>query len=394
MTKKNKIIIGSALGLVLIVLGVLGLVSGFSNKEIIEISGILEADTTQVPSLVSGVVKELKAKEGTEVKKGSIILTLDTTQLEIRKEQAESIVKQAEAQLEMIKNGASPQDIKQLQAKVNQAKANLQTVSSGARPEEIAQAKAKVDSLKIAYNQAEKEFESSKKLYEQDIIPQKKLDAAELAYNNAKAALTSAEEALKLLKKGAAPGQINMAQQQVAESNAALKKMLEGATKPELKAAEAQVDQSKSELKSIDQTIKDSEVKAPINGTVSEVAMNPGELVTKGSSVANVIDLEHLWVKVFVAESKIVFLKPGQSAKILPEALSGVVFPGKVTYIAEKGAFIPPGTKESVDQQVFEVKVTLDESSINNIQLRPGMSVKVKIDTSASPEKTNVARGR
>lgn len=382
MSKQHKIIIGSIIGVIIIIFAISFGVSNLKNKNTVEISGIIETDNTEVPSLVSGVVDEVAVTEGKTVKKGDILLKLDTKQLQIKKEQAESFVKQAEAQYEMVEEGASSAEIRQLQAKVNQAKANLQTVSAGAKPEEIAQAKAQVETLQVAYNQAEKQFESSKKLHEQDIIPKNKLEAAELAYNNAKAALTSAQETLKLLKKGADAGQRNLAKQRVAESQAALSQIKNGARPAQLKTAEAQVDQAKSQLKLIQQMIDDSSIKAPINGTVSEIAASDGELVTKGSSIASLIDLEHLWIKVFVPESKLVFINTDQPAQIYPDAVKDISFPGKVAYIAQKGAFVPAGTKESNDQQVFEVKVALEKTLIDKIQLRPGMSVKVKIDTS------------
>ena len=384
---QKKIIIGSTVGAVVFITLIVWAVNAFSNKQMIQISGVLEADTVQVPSLVSGVVDEIKAEDGTEVKKGDVILKVDTSQLKIRQEQANAVVKQAEAQLEMVKNGASKTEISQMQAKVNQARAGLQTVASGARPEEIIQAKSKLETAQVAYDQAEKKYESSKKLYDQDIIPKNQLETAELAYNNAKSNLTTAQESLKLLQKGAPSGQINLAQQRVVEANAAYKQLLDGPRPEQIKAAEAQLEQAKSELKLIKKMINDSAIKAPIDGTVSDVALNQGELVTKGSSVAGITDLDNLWVKVFVPESKIAFVKSDQKATIIPEALSNTSFPGRVAYIAQEGSFVPAGTKESMDQQVFEIKVKLDNASLNNMRLRPGMTVKVQIDTSLQSEK-------
>lgn len=381
MSKKHKIIIGSITGLIILIFAISFGLSNLKNKNFVEVSGIIETDNTEIPSLVSGVVDEVTVKDGNTVKKGDILLKLDTKQLQIQKEQAESLVKQAQAQLEMIKDGASNSEIRQMRAKVNQAKASLQTVSSGAKPEEIVQIQAKTETLQIAYNQAEKQFESSKKLYEQDIIPKNKLEAAELAFNNAKASLTASQETLKMLKKGADAGQLNLAKQRVAESQAALSQITDGARPAQLKTAEAQIDQAKSQLKLIQQMIDDSSIKAPIKGTINEIAVSNGELVTKGSSIAALVDLENLWIKVFVPESKLVYINTDQKAIIYPEALKDVSFPGRVTYIAQKGAFVPAGTKESNDQQVFEVRIALDETFKDNIQLRPGMSVKVKIDT-------------
>jgi multidrug resistance efflux pump len=380
--KEKKTILFSAIAAVIIIIGIIIFVTGFKKNDIIEVSGILEANTTEIPTLVSGIVKNINAREGDEIAKNDIILTLDTKELEIRKEQAESIVKQANAQLEMTTSGAKPSEIKQMQAKVKQAQANLQSVASGARPEEIKQAQAKTETAQATFEKARTEYESAKRLLEEDIISKSKFEEIELAYNSAKSALTAAEESLKLIKKGASSSQLKIAQEQLAASRAALSNVMEGAKPSQVKVAQAQVEQTEAELKLIQQMIDNSKIKSPIKGTINELSVNTGELITKGAAVASILDLSNLWVKVFIPESKLVYLKLGQNAQIIPEALPDMSFPGKVAYIAQKGAFIPPGTKESVDQQVFEVRVTLDESQKENIQLRPGMSVKVKIDTS------------
>lgn len=380
MKKQYKIAFIVGVIVILAGVGIFSFVNKMISSKSIEISGILEANNTEIPSLVSGVIEKVIATEGQEVKPGSPIVEVNKTQLKIRKEQAESVVKQAEAQLEMIKSGASKPEIKQLQARVNQANANLQTIASGARPEEINQAQAKVNSAKVAYQIAEKDYESAKRLFEQDIIPKNKLDIAELAFNNAKSGLTAADETLKLLKKGAKQGQINVAKQELVASQAALSQMKAGARPSEIKVAQAQIKQAKSELQIVEEMIKDSVIKSPTTGTISKISANKGELITKGASIANIIDLNNIWVTIYIPESKLVYLSPNQEAKIYPESLKGIMFPGKITYIDQEGAFVPQGAKESKDQQVFKVKVKLDQSSKGNIQLRPGMTVKVKIN--------------
>lgn len=377
--KRIKIMIGVAALIIIIV--ALSIYTNMKNQDFIRISGILEADKVDVPALVSGVVDKVFLDEGSSIDKGDKILVINSTQLQIKREQAQSVVKQAEAQLEMAKSGATGAEIRQLQAKVKQAQAGLQGVVSGARPEEIAQAQAKLSSLKGTYDKLDDDYESAQRLFDQDIISQSKLDEAKVTLDNARSAYTSAQEALKLMKKGGSSSQVNIAKLQVVESRAALSTLLQGARPAQLKALQAQIDQAKADLKLVNQLISDSVITSPMKGTISELTSKDGELVTKGSSVASILDLEHLWVKLYVPESKIVYLKLGQSAKIYPEALSEIPFPGKIVYIADQGAFIPPGTKESPDQQVFEVKVLLEKPNLDKIHLRPGMSVDVKINT-------------
>lgn len=386
MTKQYKIISITVLFLLVIAITVFALIHHFSKSGLIQVSGILEANNNEVPSLVSGLVDKVYITEGVEVKEGQPILKLNHEQLSIKRQEALAAVKQAEANLEMLKAGASPAEIRQFQAKVNQAHANLQNIKAGAPPEEVAQALTRVQATQSALDLASKEYETQKRLFDQEIISEAKLDEAKLSYNNAKASLKTAQEAYKLVKKGPTSAQINVVKQQWLQSKAALSQTKEGARPAQLKVAYAQIEQAKAEMKLIDQTIKDSSIKAPISGTVNEINVKKGELVTKGTSVVNIIDLDHLWVKIFVPESKLVYLRLDQKATIIPQALPKLPFDGRISFISDSGAFIPPGAKESVDQQVFEVRVSLDKSKFDNKQLRPGMTVSVKIDTNELQE--------
>lgn len=383
MNKKNITII-TVLFVVVTILSVIGIVHHLSNNNTIEVSGILEANNNEIPSLVSGLVKEVLVSDGEEIKEDTPILKLDLAQLEIKRQEAYAAVKQAEANLELIKTGVSPAEIKQLQAKVNQASANLQNVKSGAAPEEIAQALARVQAAQSALDLVSKEYETSKRLFEQEIISETKFNESQMAYNNSKTSLKTAQEAYKLLKKGPTSAQVNVAKQQWLQSKAALSQAKEGAHPAQIKVAMAQIEQAKAELKLVDQAIKDSSIKSTISGTIDEISVKKGEIITKGTSVANIVDLNNLWVKIFVPETKLIYLQKGQPAIIHSQAKPDIAFAGRISYISEKGAFIPPGTKESVDQQVFEVRVSLDKSKIKNIQLRPGMTVTVKININNS----------
>lgn len=380
MSKKLKTVIAVIIAITVIAGSIAAAVYITKSKSNVKLSGILEANTYEVPSLSQGPVNKVLVKEAEPVKAGDVVMQLDTTQLEIRKKQAEAAVKLAESELDLLQSGASDAQVSQIRAKVGQALGNYKTIAAGARPEEIKQAEVKLKTAKSNYETALEKFESMKKLADQDIIPKAKFDEAKVVLENAQAQKIAAEQALKLLKKGAPQGQKEAAQQQVSEAKSALTQVI--ASKPaKIKAAKANIEQAKAELSLVEQMIKDSAIKTKVKGNITNISFKEGEVVTKGTSVANIIDLENLWVKVFVPESKLVYIRLGQPATIYPEATPKMEFAGKITFIAQEGEFVPSGVKESKDQQVFEVKVALDSSVQSNVQLRPGMTVDVKMDT-------------
>ncbi len=83
-------------------------------------------------------------------------------------------------------------------------------------------------------------------------------------------------------------------------------------------------------------------IRAPIEGTVVERLINPGQLLQAGSTPAfTVADLATMWVQANVFESDLASVQIGDRAEVTTTA-SPNPFVGKVTYIA---ALVDPATK-------------------------------------------------
>jgi cobalt-zinc-cadmium efflux system membrane fusion protein len=83
-------------------------------------------------------------------------------------------------------------------------------------------------------------------------------------------------------------------------------------------------------------------IRSPIDGTVVERLINPGQLLQAGSTPAfTVADLASMWVQANVFESDLASVQVGDRADVTTPA-SPNPFVGKVTYIA---ALVDPATK-------------------------------------------------
>ncbi len=91
----------------------------------IEASGTIEATSVQVSSKSSGEVLHLDADEGSRVKKGDILAVIDHANLDIQLGQAKSGSDLAQAQLDLLTNGARGEDLAQAQEALNEANENL-----------------------------------------------------------------------------------------------------------------------------------------------------------------------------------------------------------------------------------------------------------------------------
>ena len=117
---------------------------------------------------------------------------------------------------------------------------------------------------------------------------------------------------------------------------------------------------------------------APMNGTVTERGIQPGEVVTPGvqasfdgKSLLTISDLSTLLVKVDLNQIDVAKVKLGQKVTVTLDALPGKTYEATITKIAP--ASITPKDKQ-VD--VFPVEATLTKA---DPAIKPGMTADVRI---------------
>jgi HlyD family secretion protein len=150
------------------------------------------------------------------------------------------------------------------------------------------------------------------------------------------------------------------------------------AAKSAYDAATAQIRLSRASLRTSDVKLKDTVIYAPLNGVVLRKNIEEGETVGTGTMIFTIGDLENPWVKVYVKEDKLGFVKLGQRAEVKVDTYPGKVYDGTVTYISSEAEFTPKNvqTREERVKLVFGVKVSV--KNVNN-ELKPGMPADVAI---------------
>jgi len=175
------------------------------------------------------------------------------TQATARLAESLAIYEQAKKALEL-QVADTESKISQAKAALNLANSNLEMLLTGARPQEKAQAKATYEQAITNYENASKDLERAKNLFDQGVIPAQQLDKAETIYKNAEDALEIAKQNLSLVEEGARSEVIEMAKQQVAQAKANLQaaeatKALVEQRKKQLEIAAKQVEEANAALK-------------------------------------------------------------------------------------------------------------------------------------------------
>ncbi len=294
---------------------------GNNNEELsIEAQGNIETVNIVISSKVSGEVLSILKDEGAKVNKGDTVLIIDSETYELRLAEAIAIVQQAQAQLNLLKNGARSEDIKLAEESLKQAEINLNT--------------------------AERDKERMINLYGTKTITQKQYEDAISRYNISVAQFNSAQENYNKIKNLARP--------------------------EELQQASANLDRANANLNLIKKSLNDCFVKSPIDGIIVGKFIEKGETANVMSSLYQVSDLSSVELVIYIPETKLGKIKVGQTTDITTDTYPGKVYKGKVIYISPQAEFTPKNiqTKEERTKLVFAIKIKIENP---DLELKDGM---------------------
>ena len=136
-------------------------------------------------------------------------------------------------------------------------------------------------------------------------------------------------------------------------------------------AAEARLASAEAALASAQALVDAHELKSSLAGTITNVALQPGQKVAAGQAVFTIADFTNWVVKTDnLTEMDVVNLKVGQKVSVQLDALPGQTYLGEVTHI---NLF----SEEKRGDTTYTVSVVLDESVA---QMRWGMTAAVQFN--------------
>lgn len=155
-------------------------------------------------------------------------------------------------------------------------------------------------------------------------------------------------------KRGAAAAALDNADALVIQANAAHQ------------AAEARVERTEA-------VVSESELSAPVPGRVLFRLVEPGEIVPAGGIVMVLVDLDHLYMTIYVPEREAGLVQVGAEAALRLDVYPDRLFEAGVSFVADKAEFTPKEveTREERDKLVFRVKLSATDNK--DRLLKPGM---------------------
>jgi HlyD family secretion protein len=303
------------------------------------VSGQADATEVHVAPEVGGRIVELKIQEGDRVRQGAVVARLDSRDVDLAIQRAQAERSQADAQLRLLQAGSRPEDIRQAEAQAAAADADVAAAQSD-------------------LSAAETDLQRFERLLQTNSGSQKQRDDAATRRDVARdrlAALRARESAAR----------------------AAVARLKAGSRREEIDAARARVAAVDAQIATLEKSKADATVTAPLEGIVTELLLDNGEMAAPRAPIAVLTDLDHAWAEVFVDEPMVPRIKLGQTATVFTDA-GGPGLPGKVSYIASKAEFTPRNVQTAEDRSklVFRVRIAVD-----NRQgiLKQGMPVEADI---------------
>lgn len=149
-------------------------------------------------------------------------------------------------------------------------------------------------------------------------------------------------------------------------------------------SSQRQVDQARAGLQESRDQLAKTVLRAPMDGQVTRVAVEAGEVAVPGTFsretglLMTVSDLSVIQVNVQVDETDVVRLALGDSAEITIDAYPDTTFSGRVTKISQSSVSLTTAATSSDRAVDYNVEVTLDNPPPD---VRPDLSATAKIVT-------------
>lgn len=310
---------------------------GLLPEGLIQANGRIEGDHVTVASKFSGRIQKLLAREGDAVTMGQVLVQLDDSQIQARVKQAREAVAAWEAQLQAARTALSV-----LRKEVPLA---VEAAEAG-----VTHARAVVAKAEATEHQTHRDAMRFRELAANGTVDKHRSEQADLAWTVACNELESARTAL------------TQSQKQLDQAKLGWDRIK--AKEDDIGALEPQREQARAALAEAESVLSDLTIVAPMSGIIMTRVRDVGEVVVAGSPLFDLVDLDQLYLKVYVPETQIGKLRLGLPARIYVDAFPDQPFAATVRYISSRAEFTPKEvqTPDERVKLVYAVKLYLNKN--------------------------------
>ena len=295
------------------------------------LSGNIEAHESLVSFKVQGRIVELPVEEGQQVEQGALLARLEDADYKQRVRMDEAGVRVRESDLALTLAGTREQEVKAAQQAMIDAQADLE--------------QKKLDS------------DRAQRLFAKDEVTAQERDLAATAVKRAEA-------------------NFKASQQRYNEA-------VEGSRKEEIAIARANLNQASANLGLSQVNLDYTILRAPSAGVITVRQAELGEVVAPGSPVVTLADLDHIWLRAYIAETDLGRIHWGQEATVTTDTYPGKQYRGRISFISSNAEFTPKSVQTNKERVTLVYRIKIDIDNLNH-ELKPGMPADAHIVLAAA----------
>jgi HlyD family secretion protein len=286
----------------------------------ITLSGNIEAHESLVGFKVAGRIVELPVEEGQQIEQGVKLARLEDADYKQKVQIDEANVRVRESDLALTLAGTRQQELKASQQTMLDAQADL-------------------DEKKLDNDRAQS-------LFAKDEVSAQDRDLAATALKRADAIFKAAQQHYN--------------------------EAVEGSRTEDIAIAQANLNEANSNLGLSQVNLTYTILRAPSSGVITVRQAELGEVVAPGTPVVTIADLDHIWLRAYIAETDLGSIHWGQEATVTTDTYPGKQYHGRISFIASDAEFTPKSVQTTQERVtlVYRIKIDIDNP---NHELKPGM---------------------
>jgi len=264
-------------------------------SSLISVTGNMDPlNIVNITSPLTGRVKKINFNYGEIVRAGQVLLSMDTSEVEVRYREANAAYIKASENFKSLQNWDGSTD--------------------------VARARRSHTKAKLTMESQKKTLEETERLFKKGIVPASEYEGAKQQYVNQQLDLQSAQEEV---------------QAAIAKGNEENKKV-----------ARLEMENAHTKMKELEEQLRLSVITAPVPGVVilpiagaegkEGKTMERGSSLQQGEIVLSIGDLTGFSVKARVDEVDVVKIKEGQKVNVSGDAFPGMKLPGKIRTVSSQ----------------------------------------------------------
>ena len=158
------------------------------------------------------------------------------------------------------------------------------------------------------------------------------------------------------------------------QSSAAMQRdqAMERSAQQDIEVAKANIRSARENLELAKIMLGYTTLRAPFSGVILTRQTELGEVMQPGTPVVTLADLDHVWLRAYVAETDLGRIRWGQAATIHTDTYPDKAYAGQISFIASEAEFTPKSVETHKERVTLVYRIKIDVENPRH-ELKPGM---------------------